>query len=168
MTERVRKFTLHNNRGQSVLESDLEKWKDPKSLGNDIFAPVIRYSWICGDLPMEAPKPINRFWYLLPDASGFICFERGSLKSPSNCILLDSCGKDRIRLSVPWTLTEKRNPASANSPTSFALVSEPLKNPADGRLGEFGVTAWVEHAGMYYFELDYHRGKFLWGREIRD
>lgn len=41
--------------------------------------------------------------------------------------------------------------------------------PADGK---YGVAAHIEGAGVkfggdYYFELDYHTGQFLWGREIR-
>jgi len=73
-----------------------------------------------------------------------------------------------MRLTVPWQLTNPKNPESAKPPTSFALVSAPFVNPTDGKEGHFGVTAWVEHAGQYYFELDYHSGQFLWGRPIRD
>ena len=73
-----------------------------------------------------------------------------------------------MRLTVPWQLTKPQNPESAKPPTSFADVSGPYSNPVDGRKGEFGVSAWVEHAGQYYFELNYHAGQFLWGKEIRD
>ena len=164
---KVEAFTLHNNRGQSVLERNLHEWVDPTNPQNDVFAPVIRYSWRVDDIDYETPRPENRFWYLLPDGTGFICFERGQLK-PNNCLLLDAYGKERIRLNVPWQLTRNKNPESAISPTHFASDSVPYINPTDGKQGEFGVTAWVEHAGKYYFELDYHTGQFLWGKEIRD
>ncbi|MDW5443188.1 hypothetical protein R6254_11710 [Polaromonas sp. SM01] len=46
-------------------------------------------------------------------------------------------------------------------------ISEPYFNPADGKRGIFGVNAWVELGGEYYFELDCRTGEFLWGKEVR-
>lgn len=72
-----------------------------------------------------------------------------------------------MRLSVPWQLTTANNPASNALPTFFASTSDPYVNPADNKLGKYGVRAWVEFAGEYYFELDWHAGQFLWGKEVR-
>lgn len=161
----VDSFTLHNDRGQSVLDSELSGWMAREG-GFEIFGPVVRYSWNVDGIELEVPRPQHVSWHLLPDAAGFICFEKKW--EPDNCILLDAYGKERMRLSVPWQLTKQPNPESSKPPTSFASIGHPCINPADGKSGQFGVTAWVEHAGKYYFELDYQTGKFLWGREIRD
>lgn len=96
--------------------------------------------------------------HLLPDNSGFICFERDWV--PNNCTLLDEFGKERFRLTVPWQLTNAQNRKSEGPPTSFARLDGPVRNPADGRIGEFGVVAWVEYAGFYYFELNTVRANF--------
>ncbi len=166
MMSKVKKLRKHNNRGHSVLYSEFRDWRDPDT-GSDIFGPVIAYSWVVNEEVIVVNDIKSEiFLCLLPDSSGLLCFERPSF--PSNCLLLDAHGKERMRLTVPWQLTKPQNPESAKPPTSFAFTSDPYTNPADGKLGEFGVTAWVEHAGMYYFELDYHTGQFLWGREIRD
>jgi len=156
----------HNNRGQSVLFSEYRDWKDPRT-GSDIFGPVISYSWNVDDMENHFHDPGSQnALHLLPNASGFICFEIEW--KPNNCLLLDAYGNERMRLTVPWQLTRPKNPESAKPPTSFANISGPFVNPADGKVGQFGVTAWVEHAGKYYFELDYPSGQFLWGKEIRD
>jgi len=73
-----------------------------------------------------------------------------------------------MRLTVPWQMTGSTSPESGQSPTTFGLVSAPYVNPADGQEGKFGVTAWVEYAGKFYFELDYHSGQFLWCKRIMD
>ena len=164
---KIENFTLHNNRGDSVLNSNLEKWCDPTNPSNDIFGPVIRYSWVVDGVNYNKyNQPPRLILNELPDASGFIGFEKGW--EPDNCLLFDSIGDERMRLTVPWQLTESKNPESQKSPTSFAGVGAPCVNPSTGCLGLFGVDAWVEHAGMYYFELNYHSGQFLWGKEIRD
>lgn len=164
----VSEFTLHNDRGQSLLAAELTSWmlKMIKDGESEIFGPVISYSWLVNDTLYETQKPNGQSWKVLPDATGFIAFEQDW--KPDNCLLLDAYGKERMRLVVPWELTGSTNPESAKAPTSFENVSEPYVNPADGKKGQFGVTAWVEHAGKYYFELDYHTGKFLWGKAIRD
>lgn len=117
--------------------------------------------------PVQHPPKRFVSFHLLPDSSGFLRFESGWDRS-DNCLLLDAYGQERMRLTVPWELTGSTNPESAKPPTSFDNVSGPYVNPADGKRGEFGVTAWVACAGKYYFELDYRTGKFLWCVGIRD
>lgn len=164
---KVEKFTLHNSRDQSVLRCNLSGWIDPVDPKNDIFGPVIRYSWLVSGIQWQISDPTSRInLNLLPDASGFIAFEKGW--TPQNSLLMDAYGQERIRLSVPWKLTKSKLPESGNAPTSFVGVGTPQLSPIDGTVGVFGVDAWVEHAGMYYFELNFHTGVFLWGTEIRD
>jgi hypothetical protein len=160
-------FTLHNDRGLSIADVDLLGWRkfypDDKS---DIFGPVKKYSWLVDDTHFEIQKPNGQSWETLPDASGFICFE--SDWKPDNCTLLDAYGKERMRLTVPWQMTGSTSPESGQPPTSFENISAPYVNPADGKEGKFGITAWVEYAGKFYFELDYHTGQFLWCKRIMD
>lgn len=163
-TEKVSAFTLHDSMGKAMLDTDWLKWTEEHGQG---FGPTVFYSWNVGIHSNRAEANRRKeTWEVLPDASGFICIQ--SEWAPDNCVLLDAYGKERIRLTVPWQLTKPKNPKSANPPTSFSTTSAPYVNPADGKEGIFGVTAWVEHAGKYYFELDYFNGQFLWGREIRD
>lgn len=161
---KVENFTLHNDRGQSVLKKNLLTWVDELNHPSGIFGPVVRYTWIVDGQQHESPR--TGYWWEVPDASGFICFE--SDWKPDNCTLLDAYGKDRMRLTVPWQMTGSTSPESGQPPTSFENISEPYINPADGKQGKFGVTAWVEYAGKYYFELDYHTGQFLWCKRIMD
>ncbi|MDM0106119.1 hypothetical protein QTH97_14335 [Variovorax sp. J22R24] len=161
--EVISDFTLHDALGNSMLDKDWPKWiQEHNGRG---FGPTVSYSWHVGSQRIEVLARDKEVREILPDATGFICFERDW--RPDNCLLLDAFGKHRVRLAVPWQLTRPQNPESAKPPTSFTSVSAPYVNPADGKPGEFGVTAWVELAGQYYFELDYHIGQFLWGREIR-
>lgn len=162
----VKDFSLIGESGVVVLNSDYLEWiktHKPSELGSKI----VGYKWMVDNQHIQVFINTDfATWHELPDSSGFICFEKPWV--PNNCLLLDAYGKERIRLTVPWQLTKPQNPKSANPPTSFALPSAPYTNPADGSPGQFGITAWVEHAGMHYFELNYHNGQFLWGREIRD
>ena len=160
------------------MDRDLRIWIDPINKKNDIFGPILRYSWQVDGVDYEVRRPENCFWYLLPDSTGFICFDRN--RKPDNCLLLDAYGKERLRLTVPWELTgididnearawlKGQGKPYAPPEVYFCNISGPYENPADGKMGQFGVTAWIEYAGMYYFELDYHTGKFLWGKPIRD
>ncbi len=158
------KFTLSNIKGQRILASDLLMWRDPVT-GSDVFGPIDQYSWFVDGKKICVN---NNGWWLkgLPDATGFIGFE--SDWRPDNCVLLDVYGKERMRLTVPWKMTGSSDPASGVSPTSFTNITAPCINPTTGEIGLFGVSAWVERAGKYYFELDYHTGQFLWCRQIRD
>ena len=163
---KVHAFTLQNDRGQSILASELGAWM-VKSGRLEIFGPVVAYSWEVNEVRHERSNmPPTLSLHELPDTSGFIGFEKGW--KPNNCLLLDCYGKERMRLTVPWQLTRPQNQESAKPPTTFVGVGVPCVNPASGKDGKYGVKAWVELAGMYYFELDYHIGQFLWGREIRD
>lgn len=163
---KVDAFTLHGETGVEVRSKEFLTWLDmhsPSELGSKIVA----YSWMVNGRKFKVPIDISKVsWHELPDSSGFICFE--SSWEPDNCLLLDAHGQERMRLTVPWQLTRPQNSESSKPPTSFARVSGPLVNPANGELGEFGVIAWVENAGHYYFELNFHTGAFLWGKEIRD
>lgn len=161
MNDVVKNFTLHNDIGDEVLETDLLKWAERN--GGSVFG-TTEYSWEVNTQSFHMKRD-RLVWHVLPDASGFICFE--SSQVPNNCTLLDAYGRERMRLTVPWQLTAANNPASNDPPTFFLDVSETYINPADGGQGKFGVKAWVEFAGEYYFELDWHTGKFLWGKEVR-
>jgi hypothetical protein len=164
--DKIEAFAIHGESGVIVLKRDFLKWLETHS-SSELGTKIAAYSWAVGDQTFEVAADLaNVSWHELPDASGFICFEKPWV--PNNCLLLDVYGKERMRLTVPWQLTKPQNPESAKPPTSFARVSPPFINPVDGKEGKFGVNAWVEHAGTYYFELDYHSGQFLWGREIRD
>jgi hypothetical protein len=119
---------------------------------------------------LPIPKRFVSF-KLLPDSSGFLRFESGWDRA-DNCLLLDAYGKERMRLTVPWELTGRE--ISKDAVMCFKNVSEPYINPMDGKQGQFGVSAYIEGSGSggyaegdWYFELDYHTGKFLWGKEIR-
>ena len=161
----VQSFTLHGSSGINVLDAEFLNWLKTHS-PDELGAKIVAYSWQVGNQRFEVTIDIggNR-WSLLPDSSGFISFN--SMRIPNNCKLLDVFGKERSTLNVPWQLTRPKNPASNAPPTSFSHTSSPYINPANNKLGEFGVKAWVELAGEYYFELDWKTGEFLWGREIR-
>lgn len=162
MNKLISNLTLHNERSEKVLARDVGEWvakQNPWRTFN-----TIGYSWEADGKEIYVLK--NGFnLYLFPDASGFIRIETNSM--PNNCTLLDAHGKERMRLTVPWQLTTANNPESNAAPTCFVSTCDPYINPADGRPGQFGVRAWVEFAGEYYFELDWRTGKFLWGKEVR-
>lgn len=157
----INKFTYVAKDGEKVLAGDfLPVW----CVQNQGVFEIDHYEWV-GDGKVLTHQRKHGLLVLVPDASGFLCFEGGYV--PNNCTLLDAYGKERMRLSVPWQLTTANNPASNAPPTCFVGTSESYPKPADGKVGKFGVKAWVEYAGEYYFELDWKTGKFLWGREIR-
>jgi len=144
-------FTLHNDRGDSVLASRVGDWMT-KDDTFQIFGPVVRYSWIVGNENYEKDnKGRELSLHQLPDASGFIGFERAWV--PDNCILLDCYGSERLRLTVPWQLTHERNPASARPPSAFVRLGNLHINPINGTEGQFGVNAWVECAGTITLSL---------------
>lgn len=147
---KVDTFTLHNANGESVLAADLIRW----GLKEGRLFNVTSYSWFVDGRPFSCETVA--YWTELPDSSGFICFEAEF--KPDNCYVLDVYGKERYRLRVPWELTPYEVPSGAKMW---------FRNVGTHMDGQFGVTAWVEHAGDFYFELDYHEGRFLWGREIR-
>lgn len=158
----ISNFTLHNAQHEKVHDKDILAWvaaQNPWRIFN-----TTGYSWHVGEKEVYLAKN-NLNLYLLPDVSGFLCIENTQV--PANCTLLDAYGKERKRLTVPWRLTTANNSASNSPPTCFVSTSDPYLNPIDNKPGQFGVKAWVEFAGEYYFELDWHTGEFLWGKEIR-
>jgi hypothetical protein len=172
MNNLVENFSWHGTAGYSILASDWLGWVNSRN-GKENHGPdngygfgkITHYTWLVNSQLITAPVDPEKNIHVLPDATGFVCFERGDV--PNNCALLDIYGKERMRLTVPWQLTTANNPESNAPPTCFVGLSDPYINPADGKKGAFGVKAWVEFGGEYYFELDWHTGEFLWGREIR-
>jgi len=176
-TPTVRDFTKHGEFGHSVLDSKWLDWiedhrNNPGSTYDNRygFGRLINYSWFVGDKRIEMPFVQWDYWCELPDASGFIVFQ--GKRNTDNCVLRDVYGKDRMRLIVPYELTGLDIPKDTEM--YFKHISEPYRNPKDGQEGNFGVKAWIAGSGSggylegdWYFELDYHAGKFLWGREIR-
>jgi hypothetical protein len=150
MTAKISNFTLHNARGESVLASELAQW----ALRAQRPFNVASYSWMVNGKLISRIK--NSYWRELPDASGFICFEDD--RDTDNCYVTDIYAEQRYRLRVPWKLTPYEVPPGAKMW---------FRNEGTHNDGKFGVTAWIEYAGDFYFELDYHEGRFLWGREIR-
>lgn len=156
MIKKVSHFTMHDALGHSVLRSKWLDWVE-KNKGPGKFGAVTHYSWMVEGEEIRASIDIGKvLWHELPDASGFICFESGF--ASNNCYVLDIYGKQRYRLTVPWELTGYEVPHGAKM--WFRSVGEHIN-------GKFGVTAWIEYAGDFYFELNYHEGRFLWGKEIR-
>ena len=176
-TPTIRDFTIHGSSGHSVLNSKWLDWiaehqnKPGCTYDNRYgFGRGTHFSWYVGDERIE--RAVDKWIYVheLPDASGFIGFEKDW--KPDNCLLFDAYGKERMRLTVPWELTGRQIPKDAVM--TFKNVSAPCINPQDGKVGQFGVSAYIEGSGSggyaegdWYFELDYHTGKFLWGKEIR-
>ena len=160
-TPQVHEFSVISKDGEKVLQKDfLSVW----CVQNEGNFGLERFEWEVNGVP-QTKSANGHYLYLVPDLSGFLDFEGGY--APNNCTLLDAYGKVRMRLTVPWSLTKEKNQASSKAPTCFAGISKPYVNPVTGRVGEFGVKAWVEHSGEYYFELDWKNGEFLWGKEIR-
>lgn len=162
----VEEFSWHDPEGNIIFHTAWKQWLDEHNgIG---FGPVVQYSWTVDGVPCSTPIDQRKEnWELLPDSSGFICTET-SRWEPNNCSLLDALGHERMRLTVPWEMTGAANSISGTSPTSFAGVSEPYRNMISNESGQFGLKAWVEHAGMYYFELDFSSGQFLWCKKIHD
>ena len=172
MSELIEEFTWHGSEGHSVLVSDWLVWVDFQSKKEGFgphngygFGKLTHLTWLVNNKRISIPADAEKSLHLLPDASGFLSIERPQV--PDNCTLLDAYAHERMRLTVPWQLTVPKNPASNTPPTSFWGISEPFANPTNGELGRFGMKAWVELGGEYYFELDWRTGEFLWGKEIR-
>ena len=156
---KVTGFTLHNYRGQSVPANLLLDWKDDVNHPSGIFGPIKGYSWFFDDVERESVH--TGYWRVLPDSTGFICFESAS--KPDNCLLLDAYGHERMRLSVPWQMTGAGNAEGA----TFGNIDGPYANPKTGLMSEFGISGWVGQA-KFFFALNYHTGEFLWCKQIRD
>lgn len=173
----VRNFTMHGSAGYSVLRSKWFDWlEDHQRLEGANhengfgFGQTTHYSWEVEKQQITIEAESGKYWCQLPDDSGFIVFD--GKRNTDNCVLLDAFGKERIRLTVPYELTGLD--IHKDTEMWFKNISTPYKNPKDGRVGKFGVSVWIEGTGSggylegdWYFELDYHTGKFLWGKEIR-
>ena len=160
----VKNFLKYNNRGDFLPSKDAdfwyEKWRE-KHPGELTFGPIAKHTWQVDGAIYERMNPRNDGLYELPDASGFLLCEE--LKCSDNLALLDVYGRQRMRLSVPWQLTRDPHPESAAYPSHFLGLTTPWENPSTGEQGKFAVLAWVQYAGDYAFELDWHTGQFKWG-----
>lgn len=176
----IRGFTLHNNRGLSVPDTEVLHWRKyyPRDQAS-VFGPITKYSWTVNGRLYEIEKPTGQSWETLPDSSGFICFE--DRYAEDNCLLLDAYGEERMRLTVPWELAGNEGVPPellrAGKPKPrrmwFIGLASPWVHPRTGEPGKLGVTAHLEYGDGpydyhdYYFELDWRAGEFLWGRPIR-
>ncbi|MDG2537749.1 hypothetical protein P5Y53_08765 [Dyella jiangningensis] len=156
MSPKISNFTMHDALGNSVLVREWLQWVRSHNGPGD-FGVTTHYTWSVDGNRVCVPVDIAQVtWNELPDASGFICFEKGFRSD--NCYVLDAYGNERYRLRVPWEQTPYDVPAGAKMW---------FRNVGTHNDGQFGVAAWIEFAGDFYFELDYHEGCFLWGKEIR-
>ena len=161
----VKNLMRHNNRGDVLPDKDFlehfDVWHEQHP-DQPIFGPIAKHSWLVSGQNYERLNPQNDTLRVLPDASGFLLFE--AVKRPDNLVLLDAYGTERMRLDVPWRMTGATNPEFGKYPTGFISLETPYPNPTTGEEGKFGVKAYVEgfYGQAFYFELDYHAGKFLW------
>jgi hypothetical protein len=160
-------LTFHYADGFSMAEA-LSLEEKEALIKDQQPSPIVKVTWLCNSNLFQFNAQVGQLISVctLPDSTGLIVFEH--TRKPDNCLLLDAYGKERMRLSVPWYLTRPNNPESNQPPSNFFHPDKGYPNPVDGKPGQFGLIAWVEYAGRYYFELDYHTGQFLWGREIWD
>ena len=136
-TPKIENFTIHNNRGQSILDSELINWREVVfGEENEIFGPLIGYSWKIGEHVLYLGRD-KGYLCELPDASGFICFEDG-FSANNNCLLLNAFGLERMRLTVPVELTKRDIPKT--NQRYFCNISSHIE-------GQFGVRAWIEASG---------------------
>ena len=101
---------------------------------------------------------------VLPDRSGLICLEtpksiKGRYVGQSGAFVLNEDASLRYRLQVPAELANRD--VSTDSVRYFVWVEHSKER------NQYGLTAVIADAGEYYFELDYHTGRFLSGTEIR-
>lgn len=160
----VMNLMRHNNRGDCWPDKDfllhLKEW-DKLHPDQPTYGPIVRHTWEVDGQLFERMNPGSDGLYELPDASGFLLCE--NVKRSNNLVLLDAHGKELMRLSVPWQLTRVPTPNSASYPSHFVGLTTPWDNPKTGEIGKFAVLTWVQYAGDYAFELDWHMGQFLWG-----
>ncbi|MDR0780530.1 MAG: hypothetical protein LBF16_07525 [Pseudomonadales bacterium] len=158
----------YNDRNEFLPDSDYkfkhyERWRK-RHPGEVMFGPIAKHTWEVDGAAYERLNPSNDYLKLFPDATGFLLFEKA--QRPDNLVLLDVYGNQTRRLVVPWRMTGSENPASGLYPTRFIGLTTPLDNPDTGEEGKLGVFAWIEYAGDWYFELEPHKGEFLWCRRL--
>ncbi|MDR0779458.1 MAG: hypothetical protein LBF16_02040 [Pseudomonadales bacterium] len=164
----IKGFLIYNSRNEVLPDPDnkfehYEEWRK-SHLSEFVFGPIVKYTWEVDWVAYERLNPKNDYLKLFPDATGFLLFEKA--KRPDNLVLLDVYGNQTMRLAVPWRMTGSENPASGLYPTRFIGLTTPLENPDTGEEGKLGVFAWIEYAGDWYFELEPHKGEFLWCRRL--
>lgn len=161
----VENLMLYNNGGDVLPDENflkhLKQWQKRHS-DEFVFGPIVKHTWLADGVFCERKNPQNDHFRILPDASGFLLCE--NVKRSDNLLLLDAFGKERMRLDVPWRMTGATNPEYGKYPTGFIGLDTPYPNPDTGEEGKFGVKAYVEgfYGQAFYFELDYHAGRFLW------
>ena len=155
-TIKIKDLSLENAAGETVLFKISSG--NPKC---NYRGPTTRHFWVVEGKPYQRLNPRNDYLRMLPDSTGFLLCE--NVERQDNLVLLDTCGKERMRLSVPWKLTKTPTPESAHYPSRFIGITTPWDNPETGEQGKFGVLAWMQYSGDYCFELDYTTGQFLWG-----
>lgn len=165
----IKNFIEHDARGLDIPEDKPFNPFDPLDERSKFYPGVMqicRVSWLDRKNVQHEIDTSDFFVRVLPDRSGLICVE--SHKSTSKyrdskitgAFVLNEDGSLRYRLEVPVELTNRDIPPDASR--SFAWIEQ--KESGDS---QYGLTARIEYAGQYYFELDYRTGKFLWGRAIR-
>ncbi|MDR0779984.1 MAG: hypothetical protein LBF16_04725 [Pseudomonadales bacterium] len=156
--EKVEFFTLHNDKGQSILDADLARWNVSQEPLKRIYGPFIRRSWQVNGEELESSRPGN--WCLLPDASGFILFENDW--RPDNSVVLDAYGNERMRLMVPKKLLPGIDDSSMLS-TCFLWLEPSGKEGQCRLIGSVGEAM----AGDFGCDFDYVNGVFLKCYKVR-
>lgn len=165
----IHNFVKHDSRGLDIPENNPFDPFDPSDERSKQYPGVLQIGRVTWEDESGRSYSLNAkdlFVQILPDRSGLICLEsnrQGSKFETSMqtaAFILNTDGSLRCRLEVPTELTGRDVPASASK--SFGWIEK-------SSIGEarYGLVASIEYAGDYYFELNYHTGEFLWGKEIR-
>lgn len=156
----IHNFVEHDIRGFDIPEH--LSVEDQEKLCPGPFR-IHRISWTDSNGHKHTFDSTNLYARVLPDRSGIIFLERpdstGAHQIRQHCgaIILNEDGSERCRLEVPIELIQKD--VSPTTSRYFAWIEQSASN--------FGVTAIIDDAGEFYFELDYNSCRFLWGRAIR-
>jgi hypothetical protein len=154
-------FVKHDSRGFDIAESvPLEEYHSRFPIPLSIES----ISWIDSKNKSHTMDTRDLFVRVLPDRSGLLCLENPMgkhkrFKYPARAFVINEDESLRYELMVPVEMTNRL--ISPLGKHYFGWV-ETKDNE-----GKYGLTASIEGAGQFYFELDYHTGKFLWGKEIR-
>lgn len=160
----IEKFTWHNSHGESTLYDELDDWVSKQNPFR-VFGPITKYTWYVNGIEYERHNIRNDSLHILPDKSGFVCIEK--TEQSNNCTLINAFGSERLRIDVPLHLIGGKSLKIGGSEKCyFYNVSAPYVNPLNGISGVFGLIAFIEDVGEYYFELDYSAGVFLWSYRL--
>lgn len=155
-------FTKHDKRGFDIPESmPLAEYSKHFPLPLEI----VRVSWRDSHLDRHEIDAKDIFVAILPDREGLMCLETprsvgGSYRGYTGAFVLNENASLRYKLGVPIELTNRDLLPDVVRYFSWIEYSK--------NYGRYGLVAVIAGAGTYYFELDYHTGQFLWGREIKD